>query len=155
MFAVIIAVVAIALVVVVILATTYFGGDTLTHGKKEAEVAQAVNELGQIKGALMAYDANEGQAAESMADLIPNYIKSPLAGWGIDTPNSIVFEAKNFKYGTADENRNACRDVNVRLNLLPKITEVFGAEVDGVPNCNNLDQFPNFYGCCEVPDATP
>lgn len=140
MFSLIITIISIALVVALVAATMYHGDDTLTKGKGEAEVAKAVNELGQIKAALVAHNATEGEKAATMSDLIPAYLASAPAGWGVDIPNSIVFESKAFQYGTEEQNREACLNVNLRLGL-----------TGAVPACEDVAS--NFFGCCESPDA--
>lgn len=143
MFNLIISIIAIVLVVVLTLATMYHGGDTVTRGREEAEVAQAVNEIGQIKAALTAYQAHEGSVPESMNDLLPGYLSSAPAGWGLETPNTLMFEARNFKYGTVEDNRNACNEVNNKL----------GHSYATPPACDSLEK--GFYGCCESVDPAP
>lgn len=146
MFNIIISIIAIVLVVVLTIATMYHGGDTVTRGREEAEVAQAVNEIGQIKAALTAYQAHEGEVPESMADLLPGYLSSAPSGWGLETPNTLMFEARNFKYGTVEENRNACHEVNLKLGLKYNYP-------DDMPKCDSLPA--GFYGCCESVDPAP
>lgn len=146
MFNIIISIIAIVLVVVLTVATMYHGGDTVTRGREEAEIAQAVNEIGQIKAALTAYNANEGEQAQSMADLMPGYLSSAPAGWGMETPGNLIFEARSFRYGTVEENRNACHEVNVKMGMKYAYPEE-------MPKCDNLPA--NFYGCCESVQAEP
>lgn len=145
MFNLVISIVAIVLVVVLTLATMYFGGDTVTKGREEAEIAQAVNELGQIKAALTAYNAHEGTQPEAMSDLVPGYLKSAPMGWGMDTPNTVVFEARNFKYGGEQANRRSCYEVNVKLGHAPEGS--YDEDTSVLPSCNDLPA--NFYGCCQ------
>lgn len=139
MFSLIITIVAVALVVALVAATMYNGGsDTMAKGKQEAEVARALNELSQIKAALTAYTADKGTDATSLQDLVPSYLASIPAGWGIEVPSQVAFESSRLLQGDEATKLSSCMKVNSQLGIT-------GAP----PSCADIDA--NFAGCCVVP----
>ncbi|KVP75149.1 hypothetical protein WJ96_05140 [Burkholderia ubonensis] len=141
MFSLIITIAAVALVVALVAVTLYHGGsDTMTKGLQTAEVAQSLNELGQIKAALTQFHADTGTDASSLQDLVPQYLSSIPSGWGVEVPSQVAFESSRLLQGTEAQKAESCQEINSRLGLK-------GAP----PSCADIDA--NFSGCCVVPDA--
>lgn len=141
MFSLIITIAAVALVVALVAATMYHGGsETMTKGKQEAEVAQSLNELTQIKAALTQYYADTGTQATSLQSLVPKYLSSIPEGWGVEVPSQVAFESSRLLSGTEEQKLTSCQQINAKLGMT-------GAP----PSCEAIDA--NFSGCCVV--ATP
>ena len=95
MFSLIITIVSIALVVALVAATMYYGGDTLTQGRTQADAAAFVAGAQQITGAASMFTALEGAAPAVLGDLVTqNYLSSlPSAEfaagetWNLDPVN--------------------------------------------------------------------
>ncbi len=139
MFSLLITIVAVALVVALVVVTMYHGGsDTMLKGKQEAEIAQSLNELGQIKAALTQFHADTGNHATSLQDLVPNYLSSIPTGWGVEVPSQVAFESSRLLTGTEDVKLASCTEINKRLGLT-------GAP----PSCSDITA--EFSGCCVVP----
>jgi len=93
MFSLIITIVSIALVVALVAATMYYGGDTLTQGRTQADAAAFVAGAQQITGAASMFIALEGAAPADIDALVTqNYLSSlPSAEfaagetWDLDT----------------------------------------------------------------------
>ena len=91
MFSLIITIVSIALVVALVAATMYYGGDTLTQGRTQADAAAFVAGAQQITGAASMFTALEGAAPDDLQDLVDqDYLSSiptaefAAAGWALD-----------------------------------------------------------------------
>lgn len=142
MFSLIIAIVAVAIVVALVAATMYYGGsDTLTTGKQQAEIAQSLNELGQISAALTQYHADTGNDASALSDLVPQYLSSVPSGWGVEVPSQVAFESSRLLQGTETQKAASCQEINNRLG-----------KTGAPPSCADIDA--SFTGCCVVPDVT-
>ncbi len=139
MFSLIITIAAVALVVALVVAMMYHGGgDTMTKGKQEAEIARSLNELSQIKGALTAYYADKGTDATSLQDLVPAYLSSVPDGWGVEVPSQVAFESSRLLKGDEATKLSSCTQINQRLGI------------SGTPpSCADIDA--SFAGCCVVP----
>lgn len=141
MFSLIITIAAVALVVALVAATMYHGGsETMTKGKQEAEVAQSLNELTQIKAALTQYYADTGTQATSLQSLVPKYLSSIPEGWGVEVPSQVAFESSRLLSGTEEQKLTSCQQINAKLGMTGE-----------PPSCASIDA--NFSGCCVV--ATP
>lgn len=139
MFSLIITIVAVALVVALIVATMYHGGsDTMSKGRQEAEVARSLNELTQIKAALTQYHANTDTHAATLQDLVPTYLSSVPAGWGVEVPSQVAFESSRLLQGTEEQKLDSCKEINTRLGI-----------ASDPPSCADIGD--NFAGCCVVP----
>lgn len=140
MFSLIITVSAIALAIVITIATMMYGGsDTFQKGKDEAVAAQAVNELNQIRSALIAYQAQSGGFPTSLQELADKkYLNALPAGWGSGggAPGLDEMELESRTLDADGERGEAiCNLINQHLNN------------PTTPNCSaNLP--PNFMGCC-------
>lgn len=142
MFSLIITVIAVALVVALVVVMMYHGGaDTMSKGKQEAEIAQFLNELQQIKAALTQYHADTGNDATSLQDLVPKYLSSVPTGWGVEVPSQVAFESSRLLTGDEPTKRSSCQAINERLGM--KGTP---------PNCSDIAA--DFSGCCVV-NTTP
>lgn len=147
MFSLIITIIAVALVVVILAATMYHGGDSLTQGQKQAQVAKALNELEQIQGALVAYNMKERKEAASLQDLVPGYLSSVPSGWGVDLTSASTelqtalasFEVSRVLTGSETDKLSICNDINAKLDIQPDVN-------GNPPSCIGLD--PSFAGCC-------
>jgi len=118
MFSLIITIVAVALVVALVVVTMYHGGaDTMSKGKQEAEIAQSLNELQQIKAALTQYHADTGNDATSLQDLVPSYLASIPPGWGVEVPSQVAFESSRILTGDESTKLASCQEINTRLGL--------------------------------------
>lgn len=141
MFTLIITIVAVALVVGLVVAVMYYGGsETMTKGRQEAEVARSLNELQQISAALTQFYADKGTHATSLQDLVPNYLASIPAGWGVEVPSQVAFESSRLLQGTEDQKLESCTEINRTLGFN-----------DAPPSCADIDA--SFKGCCVVPDT--
>lgn len=77
MFALIIAIISIALIVATIAATMYHGGDTLTQGRNRADAAAVISGAQQVGGAAVMFLSLEGTSAANVAELVSsNYLSS-------------------------------------------------------------------------------
>lgn len=142
MFSLLITIVAVAVVVALVMAMMYHGGsDTVAKGKQQTEIAQSLNELGQISAALTQYRANTGTDAPSLQALVPQYLSSIPAGWGVEVPSQVAFESSRLLQGTETQKAESCQEINTRLG-----------HPGTPPNCTDIDS--NFSGCCVVPDTT-
>lgn len=142
MFSLIITVIAVALVVALVVVMMYHGGaDTMSKGKQEAEIAQSLNELQQIKAALTQYHADTGNDATSLQDLVPNYLSSVPTGWGVEVPSQVAFESSRLLTGDEATKRSSCQAINERLGM-----------TGTPPNCSDISA--DFSGCCVV-NTTP
>lgn len=142
MFGIIIAIIAIVLIVLVIVVTGHYGGDVFTRGNEEAGVAKTMNELSQIKAAVTAHIAHEGDEPDSVESLVPKYLSSVPKGWGVEgtgLATLTTFESTRVQRETEAEELRACMDINRRLNK--DLTEP--------PSCTGLPK--NFSGCCVTP----
>ena len=139
MFGLIISIISIVIVVALVAATMYFGGDVSTQGKEEAEVAKALNELGQIKAAVTAFTAKEGRAPTGLAELTPKYLGSIPDGWGGDVPSQVAFESSQLLTGNEPDKLTKCNAINQRL----------GYTFTEPPTCASISA--NFSGCCVAP----
>lgn len=141
MFSLIIAIVAIGVVVALVAAVMYYGGtDAFLKGQAEAEIARNLNELSQIEAGLTAYHAHTGTYAADIHDLVPRYLSSIPAGWGVEVPSQVAFQSARLLVGTEADKEASCGEINRRLGLgsVP-------------PSCADIES--NFTGCCLVPDA--
>lgn len=114
MFALIIAIIAIALVIGVTVATHYYSGDSLTKGTDAANAARIVSQGQQITGAAVMFQASENRWPADVAELLSrNYLSSiPEAGapWVATGPNVPQYVVA----GVLTE--GACRQVNSQQN---------------------------------------
>lgn len=136
MFGLIISIISVAIIVALVAATMYFGGDVSSQGREEAEVAQALNELGQIKAAVTAFTANEGRAPTGLDELTPKYLQSIPDGWGGDVPSQVAFESSQLLTGTEPDKLTKCNAINQRL----------GYTFSSPPSCSSISA--NYSGCC-------
>ena len=98
MFSLIITIVSIALVVALVAATMYYGGDTLTQGRTQADAAAFVAGAQQITGSASMFTALEGAAPAALQDLVDeDYLSSiPTAEfaaggeWVLDSANRVL-----------------------------------------------------------------
>lgn len=139
MFGLIISIISVAIIVALVAATMYFGGDVSTQGREEAEIAQALNELGQIKAAVTAFTAQEGRAPTGLEELIPKYMAAVPDGWGGDVPSQVAFESSQLLTGTEPDKLTRCNAINQRL----------GYTFTEPPSCASISS--NFSGCCVSP----
>lgn len=142
MFNLILVVIGIGLAVALVLTSGYYGDESLSKGLDEAEIARSLNEVSQIKGALVAYSARTGTQATSLNDLVGFELKAIPDGWGIALPSQTAFEATLVVGGTEEKRRNSCVELNKRLGIVAQEP----------PGC--LDIPSEFTGCCMVPEGT-
>lgn len=141
MFNLIIVVIAVGLAVLLVLVTSYYGDDSLSKGRDEAEIARSLNEVSQIKGALVAFSARTGAHAQSLDELVGYELKAIPEGWGIALPSQSAFEASQVIGGTEAKRRSSCVEINKRL----------GMTAEDPPACADIPS--DFTGCCVVPDG--
>lgn len=126
MFSLIIVIVSVALVVAVVAATMYHGGSTLTDGQRHAAATRLLNEGAQIRGALVVHQAQEGELATSVAELVSSKtLSTALPGWDI---------IDGYAYRTV-ENREVCLAANEKVG------------VDTVPACSD-EAYARTAVCC-------
>lgn len=136
MFSLIITVISIALVVALVVATMYHGGsDVLTRGKQEAEITRLINDSNQVNSAILAYKAREGKEPSSLFDLVPNYLRAPPEGWGVDLPGQVAFEASLLTVGDDAVKLASCKEINSRKGI-----------TGDPPSCATIEA--TFSGCC-------
>ncbi len=138
MFSLIFAVVGISLLVLLTAATLYYGGDSYADSQKQASAAAIINQSQQISGAVEMFKAeNPKEQLNTMADLVPNYLKSTPNGWELssivltDKPGFVAYPIP----GTDDNKKNICEEVNKKLGVTGPI-----------PACTSISA--NFSGCC-------
>lgn len=166
MFALIIAVVSIALIVATVVATSYFGGDVITQGRNGAQAAQLINEAQQVSAALTIARSDGWTDANPLATLndlvaakylvnMPNTIGSPM--YGIDPPKD--FNAKGSlglvvplgSTAWAPKAKGLCEAINKQVgqNLLAlsaRVEAYMGYEPTGSTKAQ-WDALPTRYGC--------
>lgn len=136
MFSLIITVISLALVVALVAATLYHGGsDVLAKGKQESEVTRAINDMNQVNSAVHAYRAREGKEPASLLDLVPTDLRTLPAGWGLDLPGRVAFEASMLTVGDDAVKLASCKAINARKGLS-----------GDPPTCASIDA--SFSGCC-------
>lgn len=130
MFALIIAIVAIALVVLTVVIASYYGGDQVNKGSDQAKVAALVNQSQQISAAFTFYQADHGGASPASFDALVdgNYLTSLPKLW--QTVDGFAVTAEDAQI--SDEN---CQAFNARLNI------------SVVPSCSD-PAFTNKIVCC-------
>ncbi|MBV7542137.1 type II secretion system GspH family protein [Acidovorax sp. sic0104] len=138
MFTLIIAVISIALVVLLAAATMYYGGESLSEGRVQADAAALMNQAQQITGAIELYVADtNSKDFESFDVLIPNYLTSLPEGWQISGAGNGVQEGfVAFPIGGSDADKlNVCKEVNKKLGI-----------ATAPPLCTAVPD--NYVGCC-------
>lgn len=152
MFAIILAIIAIALTIAASVATLmYFSDDGKSSAK--AEAARIIQEAAQIRGAIL-IARNDGvqlTTADTLDVLRPKYladIPQGAANWGFGT---------NQVYKT-DVRDTVCLAANLSLNQVftASDTDVRAAEDNSgyIPYCDKSDLNPNV-PCCDNSRATP
>jgi len=141
MFSLIISVMAVALVVLLAAATMYYGSDTATEGKKQANAAALINQAQQVAGAVDLYIAdNPSGSLSNIEDLQPQYISSVPEGWNISSaslpsiPGYVAYPIQ----GDNVKKLSLCEEVNKKLGITTSI-----------PQCSAIAA--NFVGCCTTP----
>lgn len=84
MFNLIIVIISIALIVITAIATVYYGGDSYSEGKIDAEAARYRNEAAQISGAVRMYTATGNMTGENftLQDLVDEkWLRTIPEGW--------------------------------------------------------------------------
>lgn len=137
MFSLIISIVAIALVVALIIATMFHGGDIMSKGSFETQVAQHINDMNQISAAATAYNVMNGVQPTKLSQLVPSYLATIPDGWSPDA-GLTGFEASKLTTGTAATQLSVCQAINERM----------GFSDTTPPDCTSIPQ--NFNGCCVV-----
>lgn len=108
MFSLIIVIVSVALVVALVAATLYHGGDTITKGRETAVAAQILNEGTQVRGALVFHQAQTGESASTIAELVESKtLATAIPGWDI---------IDGYAYRTVDT-RNVCLAANEKVGV--------------------------------------
>ena len=108
MFSLIIVIVSIALIVAIVAATLYHGGDTIVQGRDHAASAQLLNEGAQVRGALVFHQAQTGERATTIADLVASKtLATPLPGWDV---------IDGYAYRTVDT-REVCLAANEKVGV--------------------------------------
>ena len=127
MFSLIITIVSIALVVALVAATMYYGGDTLTQGRTQADAAAFVAGAQQITGAASMFVALEGAAPANIAELVTkNYLSS--------TPNAEFAEGETWALDTANRTLTAeVASVDVCTALEADGGDLYGCVTSGTP----------------------
>lgn len=116
MFSLIIVIVSIALVVALVASTMYHGGSTLTDAGRQAQAAQFLNEGAQLRGALVFHQAQTGEMASTVGELVGSKtLATPLPGWAI---------LDGYAYREVDT-RDVCLAANQKVN------------VNTVPSCSD------------------
>lgn len=142
MFNLIVAVIAVALIALLAGAGLYFGGNSFTDNKIDAEAAKMVNEASQINAAILVYKADGNQVTEtfklnSLVEL--GYLKNLPVGW---TPG----DDKAIK--PLDEEDPGSEHVCFEANLISGYefdptdndVEVYSKNPDyGIPHCDKID----------------
>lgn len=141
MFALIIAIISIALIVATIAATMYHGGDTLTQGRNRAEAAGIISGAQQIAGAqVMRMSLADGQAANVAQLVTENYLSSaPDIG-------TVSFDQANRVLNTVIASADVCAAINQAAGITAART-ASAADTDAqlVVAAADLPNFP--YGC--------
>lgn len=141
MFNLVIIIIAVALAIAFIVLSMYHGGDIITKGTEEADVARKVNEVSQLRGAIIAYQTRVGQSPAALSDLLGNELSSLPEGWGVSVPSLTAYEATRVT-GTSESTRlRSCQEINTRLGH---------KDLSEPPACDSIG--PNFSGCCVIPD---
>lgn len=141
MFSLILVVASIGLIIGLVFITMNYGGnETLDKGKIEAAAAQAVNEMNQIRTAIVTYQANQGEAPPSLEALTTSqYLSKIPDGWGTADPVSVPWadglriETRQLSADNEDRAALICDVINERLN-------------QATPSCTALPA--SFMGCC-------
>lgn len=142
MFSLILVAISIGVAILLIALTQYYGDNSLSKGWDEADVAKSLNDLSQVKGALVAYNARTGTRATGLSDLVGKELRYIPDGWGTTLPSLTAFEISSVYGATEEKRRDACVEVNRRL----------GMELSEPPSCDTIGT--NFTGCCQSP-TTP
>lgn len=80
MFSLVVTIISIALVAALALATLYYGGDAFREGQTQAQASKVKNQAQQLLGAAVLYKANHGHYADTLEDMVPEYLKTlPVA----------------------------------------------------------------------------
>lgn len=142
MFALIIAIVSIALIVATIAATMYHGGDTLTQGRNRADAAGIISGAQQIGGAAVMHLSLVGSAAGTVQDLVDtNYLSSAPASAEFSLAASPAREV----LATVAE-AQVCAAINAAAGITAVDTaDAADTNAALVVAAGDLDNFP--YGC--------
>lgn len=137
MFSLITVMIALTLLIALAAAGMYYGGDTMTDGKRQADSAAILNQGQQIAGAIEMFSADTQQTTfTDMTSLVPNYLTTLPEGWEVSGGASEVpqgFVAFPIP-GSSTEKLSMCEEVNKKLGIA------------SVPACSAVAT--NFAGCC-------
>jgi hypothetical protein len=150
MFNLIVTIVSISLIVVVAIATVYYGGDSYSEGKIEAEAARYRNEAAQISGAVKLYVAQGNMTGESftLQELVDDkWLKSIPEGWE-PGDNKI----KRVLSADDEKSEHICYVANKQGGFEFPVTEddVVAYSLNeefGIPNCSK-EGLDNAVPCC-------
>lgn len=133
MFALIVAIIAIALTIAIAGAVMYYGGDIATNTSAKAKAAQYRNEASQIAGAITAYKA-EGKPINddfTLLLLVPHYLKElPNIAWNIDSNRIYMDDIEETVCIAANETAN--------MRFTPNGVDIIASESNpsvGIPIC--------------------
>jgi type II secretory pathway pseudopilin PulG len=135
MFALIVAIIAIALTVAIAGAVMYYGGDVATNSGAKAVAGQYRSEASQIAGAITAYRAEGNPITEdfTLNALVPHYLKTlPNVKWNVDA-NRIYMD---------DIEEGVCLAANdsAKMYFTPNGTDILPADGNpekGIPICTD------------------
>lgn len=133
MFSLIIVLISILLVAAIAVATIYYGGETTTKGRANAEVATLLAQAAQIASASAAFTADRaGLRPSSLEDLLEGeYLSSIPDGWQNPADPLTPITSKVI------ESYNACELFNARQGI------------EGVPSCDDLPNPLTSPVCCQ------
>ena len=125
----IITIIAIMLAATLVLATIMWGGNAANDSAKfEIKAENVVSEMNQIRGAIISYQAMNGEWPNDLSDLTPSYLRELPEGWVTDG-------LKEITSASAAEDSMICERANERLGsgkIAPLCADVSGS----------------FMGCC-------
>lgn len=125
----IITIIAIMLAATLVLATIMWGGNAANESAKlEIKAENVVSEMNQIRGAIISYQAMNGEWPNDLSDLTPSYLRELPEGWATDG-------LKEITSASVAEDSMICERANERLGsgkIAPLCADVSGS----------------FMGCC-------
>lgn len=136
MFSLIVSVVSLALAVASLSAVSYHGGDVLTKGKTQAQIAEATADIEHMQLAVNMYQMTNGGLPDKVATLVPTYLSSlPKSFVTPATASFTAIAASQLPGLTVADKQSMCDAVNVKLGL--QFT---------TPLCSSISN--SFAGCC-------
>lgn len=142
MFSLLIVVISIAIVTAITLAVMYYGGSEVqTKGQDHSLAARGLNEIAQIRTAILAYQISENSNPSSLQDLVDGkYIGSIPDGWSdkLSDSGEVIITTDSISLGDETRDAHICSLINDRLGVHPV--------GESPPSCSAVPD--GFLGCC-------